>query len=329
VENKSEIVIYTAKDGTTKLDVTLQDETLWLTQNQIVDLFDSSKANISEHISNIYKSGELNKDSTVRKIRTVQQEGGRSITRNLEHYNLDMIISIGYRVNSKRGTQFRIWANNVLKEYIIKGYALNVKNLQEKEEAFKDLRKSINLIEKTIEHKVKDLKQAKIMIKILSDFSKGLSIIDDYDNNKLDKEGKTKREAVKIGYDEYKSIIKDLTKKFDSSIFGKEKDDSFYSSINQIYQTFNEKDLYSGIENKAAMLLYFIVKNHSFVDGNKRIAAALFLYFLERNGLLYDISQETIISEDALATLTLMIAESNTKDKDIIIKIVTSILNRS
>jgi prophage maintenance system killer protein/CII-binding regulator of phage lambda lysogenization HflD len=325
----NEIVIYRNEDNLVQVEVRLADETVWLTQPQIVTLFDSSKANISEHIRNIANSGELDTESTVRKFRTVQTEGVRKVSRERLYYNLDMIISIGYRVNSKRGTQFRIWANNVLKQYLIKGFALNEKRLSEREKELQTLKTGIELLERTVAHQAKQLDQAKAFVNIIADFSKGLKILDDYDNERLDSQGITKKQAETISYEECHGIIGQIRDEFNSALFGKEKDDSFKSSIGQIYQSFGGNELYPSIEEKAAILLYLIVKNHSFIDGNKRIAAALFLYFLNKNGILYRKDKSKVLDGNTLASITLMIAESNPGEMETIKKIIMSILNRS
>lgn len=325
----NEIIIYQNEDNLAQVEVRFEDETVWLTQPQIVTLFDSSKANISEHIRNIVDSGELDTESTVRKFRTVQTEGRRKVSRQRLYYNLDMIISIGYRVNSKRGTQFRIWANNVLKQYLLRGYALNEKRLTEREKELRTLKAGIQLLERTVTNQVRQIDQARAFVNIIADFSNGLGILDDYDNQKLDSRGITEKQAVVISYEECRSIIGQTQDEFNSPLFGKEKDNSFRSSIGQIYQSFGGKELYPSIEEKAAMLLYLIVKNHSFIDGNKRIAAALFLYFLNKNGVLYREDRTTLIDGNTLASITLMIAESNPNEMETVKRIIMSILNRS
>ena len=277
--NFGEIIIYTNEDKKDEIQVTLQDDTVWLTQLQIVDLFQSSKANISEHVANIYDTGELVKEATVRVFRTVRTEGQRNVTRNLEYYNLDMILSVGYRVNSKRGTQFRMWANRILKDHLVKGYTLNEKRLREKTEEIELLKKSLSIVERSLKTQVESLEQAQNLVSFLSDFSSGLGILDDYDHEKLDKDGITVKAAVRVTVAECLDVIIQMKDKFESSVFAVPKDESFESSVNQIFQSFSGKDVYPSIEEKAAMLLYFVVKNHSFVDGNKRIAASLFLYF--------------------------------------------------
>jgi len=328
MNNKGEIVIYQREDGKAEISVSLHNESLWLNLNQISDLFDRDKSVISRHLRNIFETGELCREATVAFFATVQNEGGRHVERQIEYFNLDVILSVGYRVNSKRGTQFRIWANNVLREYLMKGYALNEKRLSEREKELKTLKAGIQLLERSITSQAPQLDQAKTFVNIISDFSKGLGIIDDYDNGKLDSKGLTEKEAVLITYEECKHIIGQTKDEFNSPLFGKEKDDSFSSSIGQIYQTFGGKELYPSIEEKATMLLYLIVKNHSFIDGNKRIAAAVFLYFLNINGILYSPDNTTLIDGNTLAAITLMIAESNPDEMETLKRIIVSILNR-
>jgi len=328
VNNRGEIVMYQTPEGRTELAVKLERETLWLNQYQLTELFETDRTSILKHIKNIYETGELLHDATCAKFAQVQIEGRRSVTRQVLHYNLDVILSVGYRVNSKRGTQFRIWANNVLREYLMKGYALNEKRLSEREKELKTLKAGIQLLERSITSQAPQLDQAKTFVNIISDFSKGLGIIDDYDNGKLDSKGLTEKEAVLITYEECKHIIGQTKDEFNSPLFGKEKDDSFSSSIGQIYQTFGGKELYPSIEEKATMLLYLIVKNHSFIDGNKRIAAAVFLYFLNINGILYSQDNTTLIDGNTLAAITLMIAESNPDEMETVKRIIISILNR-
>jgi len=327
-EPGGEIVIYEAPDGTITTEVHLFGETLWLNLNQIAGLFGRDKGVISRHIKNIFESGELLETATVANFATVQKEGKRSIARDIQYYNLDMIISVGYRVNSKRGTQFRIWANRILKEHLLRGFTLNEKRLKERDEELRALKSGIALLERSVVSRAHNLDEAKGLVAVIADFSRGLKILDDYDRQKLDERGITKREAVFIRHGEFLERVAEMKTRFDSEIFGREKDDSFRSSVAQIYQSFGGDELYPTIEEKAAILLYLVVKNHSFVDGNKRIAAALFLYFLDRNGLLYPPDGGAIISNEGLAALTLMIAESRPDEMETVIKVIVSILNR-
>lgn len=328
MEETGNIVFY--QDGTddAQIEVKLEDETVWLTQNQIVELFQSSKANISEHIKHIFKSGELQADSTVRKFRTVRQEGNRLISRDLEHYNLDIIISVGYRVNSIRGTQFRIWANKILKDYLTKGYAIDKKKFQEQSRQLDELKQTVKLLGNVIESKALNSDEATGLLKVVTDYAYALDVLDQYDHQVLEIEATSKKELFQITYPAAMEAIKGLKDKFGgSSLFGNEKDESFQGSLAAIYQTFGSTDLYPSVEEKAAHLLYFVIKNHSFSDGNKRIAAFLFVWFLEKNGILYRPDGSKKIADNALVALTLMIAESKPEEKDMMIKVVVNLIN--
>ena len=322
---ENNIVIYTTKDG--NIDVKLEQETVWLTQKQMSKLFDTTPQNITIHIQNIYKEQELSKDSTCKDFLQVQTEGKRQISRSMTFYNLDMIISVGYRVNSKQGIQFRKWATSKLKEYLVQGYTLNERLLKEKVEKLNLLQNAFNLLNRSITNQAENLDEAQQISKLMSDFSVGLNLLDDFDNQRLDNKGNTKKEAVYISVDEFLDVIQKMKTEFTSEIFGNPKDDSFSSSVNQVYQTFDGKDCYPSIEEKAVNLLYFIVKNHSFSDGNKRIGANCFLYFLKKNNLLYK-ADKPIIDNATLATITLLIAESKPEEKETVKQIAISILNR-
>ena len=327
MESKGEVIIYKSPEGDTELYVKLEEETVWLSQAQLVKLFKTSKQNISLHINNIFKEAELDTNSVVKEYLTTASDGKKYRT---NHYNLDVIISVGYRVKSKRGTQFRIWANKVLKDYLVKGYALNEKRLKEQSEKVRELEKSIEVFKRVADSF--QLKQDEFtgILKVISDYTYALDILDQYDHQKL-KLGKIERtEEYKITYKDSAELIKNLKNKFGGSVlFGKEKDESFKSTIGTIYQTFNKKELYPGLEEKAAMLLYLTIKNHSFIDGNKRIGAALFLMYLSKNSFLYGTSGEKRIADNALVALCLMIAASNPKEKDIIVKVVVNLINKN
>lgn len=324
---KGEIVIYTSEDGSVSLDTKLENETIWLTQDMMMKLFETTKQNISLHINNIYKDEELDKTSTVKEFLTVRKEGNRTVSRNIEYYNLDMIIAVGYRVNSKRATQFRKWATSTLKEYITKGYAINEKMLKSKQEQIQTLQSTINLLTRSIENQISSVDEAQNVAKILDNFAKGLNLLDNFDHKTLDTKGSTEKEAVIIKEKEYLEIIDKMKSEFASDVFANPKDDSFASSINQIYQTFDGKDCYPTLEEKAATLLYLITKNHSFSDGNKRIAASCFLYFLDKNNMLYK-NNLPIIDASALFALTLLIAESKPEEMDVMKQILISVLNK-
>lgn len=327
MEKKGEIIIYQTPDGQTEIDVTMEKETVWLSQHQIAELFDTDRSVITKHINNIYKSEELDKDSTCAKIAQVQIEGDRTIKRQIAFYNLDVIISIGYRVNSKRGTHFRQWANKVLKDYLIKGYAINQRM---KEEQLADLKNTVKLLSNVIANNELTLDEANGLLHIITDYTYGLDTLDKYDFQQLEIEAITPATPFRATYDEAMAAIRTLQEKFGSTgLFGNEKDQSFHSSINTIYQTFGGQELYPSIEEKAAMLFYLVVKNHSFSDGNKRIAAFLFLWFLEKNNILYKEDGSRLIGNNTLVALTLMIAESRTEEKDMMVKVVVNLINKN
>lgn len=327
MDNRGEIVIYQTKDGKTSIDVKLENETVWLNQAQMAELFQTDRTSIVKHVNNIYKSEELEKDSTCAKIAQVQMEGNRTIKRHIIYYNLDMIISVGYRVNSMRGTQFRIWANKILKDYLIKGYAINQ---QVKAAQLEDLKSTVRLLSNVIEHKQLTLDEVNGLLRVITDYTYGLDTLDKYDYQQLEVDSTTPTEEFRATYEEAMEAIHLLQEKFGSSdLFGNEKDQSFKSSINTIYQTFGGEELYPSIEEKAAMLFYLVVKNHSFSDGNKRIAAFLFLWFLEKNGILYKSDGSKLIGNNTLVALTLMIAESRTEEKDVMVKVVINLINKN
>lgn len=324
MDNKGNIVIFQTKDGKTSIDVKLENETVWLTLNQITELFGRDKSVISRHISSVFREGELDRDSVVAKNATTASDGK---IYQVEYYNLDVIISVGYRVKSLRGTQFRIWANKVLKDYLIKGYAINQ---QVKIEQLEDLKNTVRLLSNVIEHKQLTLEEANGLLRVITDYTYGLDTLDKYDFQQLEVDSTTPTREFRATYEEAMEAIHLLQHKFGSSdLFGNEKDQSFKSSINTIYQTFGGDELYPSIEEKAAMLFYLVVKNHSFSDGNKRIAAFLFLWFLEKNGILYKSDGSKLIGNNTLVALTLMIAESRTEEKDMVVKVVINLINKN
>ncbi len=327
MSEKEQIVIYQTNDSASSIEVHVKDETVWLNRNQLATLFDRDVKTIGKHITNVFKEGELDKPATVAKYATVQIEGGREIKRDVEHYSLDVIISVGYRVKSKRGTQFRIWANTILKKYLKKGYALNERLLKEKTQQLHELKHVIKLQEKVLSEYYLASGETKGLINIIANYSKALDILDDYDHQRLQLPEKGSKQVFQINYNEAREAINQLGKQTNSGdLFGREKDDSFKGSLQNIFQTFGHKDVYKTTEEKAAHLLYFVVKNHSFTDGNKRIAAFLFVWFLDRNKLLYNSPDSKRISGNTLVALTLMIAESNPEDKDLMIKITVNLL---
>lgn len=327
--DKGQLVIYQSDDGNVKLDAKLEDESIWLTQQMMSELFETTAQNINMHIKNIYKERELDEKATIKNFLIVRKEGKRTISREIVHYNLDVIISVGYRIKSKVATQFRIWATKTLRDYLTKGYVINEKRLIEKQEQLDILKSAISIIERGMCNQIEDLTQAKQLNAFLSDFAIGLDLLDDYDHKTLDKKGKTEKQAEFVTTDELLEIVKEMKSKFASDVFAVQKDKSFDSSVNQIYQTFGGLDCYPTIEEKASMLLYFIVKNHSFADGNKRIAASCFLYFLNKNNMLYNSDCKKVLSNDALFALTLLIAESKPREMETVKQIIISVLNRA
>lgn len=323
----SGMVIYTNPDNSVQLEVKLEQDTVWLTQQQIALLFDVKKAAISKHIANIYTQGELDKESTVSKMETVQTEGNRVIRRMVEYYNMDMILSVGYRVNSKNATAFRRWATQVLKDYLVKGYAIN-QNIQLQH--YQELKDVVALMSRTLSLQERPSQDEYTgLFCVISDYVYALDTLDHYDYQQLTIGKTTHTEPFHATYENAMEAILALKEKFGgSALFANEKDESFRSSIGQIYQTFGGEELYPSVEEKAAMLLYLVTKNHSFSDGNKRIAAMLFLWFLSNNGILYGADGHKRIGDNTLVALTLMIAESRTEEKDIMVKVVVNLINQ-
>ena len=321
------IEIYRSQDGSVQLNVKLENETVWLAQSQMAELFGVDRTSIVRHIRNIYKSEELEESSTCAKNAQVRIEGQRQIVREIPYYNLDMIISVGYRVNSKNATSFRRWATSVLKQYLIKGYAINQ---QIKLDRYNELKDVVRLMSRAVglQDKV-TTDEYSGLFNVISDYVYALDTLDQYDYQSLSISKTTKDEPFRATYDNAMEAINALKEKFGGSKwFANEKDDSFKSSIGQIYQTFGGEELYPSVEEKAAMLLYLVVKNHSFSDGNKRIAAMLFLWFLNNNRVLYAEDGHKRIADNTLVALTLMIAESRTEEKDVMVKVVVNLINR-
>lgn len=319
------IVIYQTNDGETSIDVKFQDETAWLSQAQMSELFQKDRTVIGRHISNIFKEGELERETTCAKFAHVGNDGDQQYVTTL--YNLDVIISVGYRVKSKRGTQFRIWANKVLKQYLLQGYAVNERIVSQK---YDELSQLVKVLGRTIQNQEKLTEDSRSLLDVVVDYTYALDTLDRYDYQELKIEETTPKEAFHATYDNAMEVIRELHNKFGgSNLFGNEKDDSFKSSIGQIYQTFGGVDLYPSVEEKAAMLLYLVTKNHSFSDGNKRIAATLFLWFLNGNGILYNEDGTKRIADNTLVALTLMIAESRTEEKDTMVKVIVNLINKN
>ena len=321
----NQIEIYRSQDGSVQLNVKLENETVWLTQSQMADLFGVDRTSIVRHIRNIYKSEELEENSTCAKNAQVRIEGERQIVREIPYYNLD--ISVGYRVNSKNATSFRRWATSVLKQYLIKGYVINQ---QLKLDRYNELKNVVRLMGRAIGMQEKvTTDEYSGLFNVISDYVYALDTLDHYDYQSLSIQQTTKNEPFRATYDNAMEAINALKDKFGGSQwFANEKDDSFKSSIGQIYQTFGGEELYPSVEEKAAMLLYLVVKNHSFSDGNKRIAAMLFLWFLNNNRVLYAEDGHKRIADNTLVALTLMIAESRTEEKDVMVKVVVNLINK-
>lgn len=322
---ENQIEIFKANDDQTVVQVRFENDTVWLTQKQMSELFDKDSDTIGLHLKNIYSEGELEEISTTELFSVVQKEGKRNVKRNIKCYNLDAIISVGYRVNSKRGTQFRQWATKRLKDYLVEGVAINEKRLEQKNKEIKVLHDGIRILSRAIEDQATNNES----YAWLHQFSLGLKLLDDYDHEALDAKGNHTANAKYPAMAEYMELVNQMRIEFNSNVFGKEKDGGFDSAVSLIQQGFGEQDVYPSIEEKAAMLLYLVVKNHAFVDGNKRIAAACFLLFLERNGILFKATGETIISNEALASLTLFVAASKADEMETVKKLLISVLNRN
>ena len=327
-ENK--IVMYQTEDGQTQIDVRLENDTVWLTQAQMAELFQKDRTVITRHINNVFKEGELEKEEVCAKFAHTTQHGAIKGKQQIQEsilYNLDVIISVGYRVKSKRGTAFRIWARKVLKDYLVKGYAVNERI---RKEQIGELRQLVQVVGRAIQkQQIEPNDENQALFDIVVDYTYALDTLDDYDYQRLQVGKTTQEDKFRATYENAMEAIMALREKFGgSSLFGNEKDDSFKSSIGQIYQTFGGEELYPSVEEKAAMLLYLVTKNHSFSDGNKRIAATLFLWFLNNNGILYRPDGSKRLADNTLVALTLMIAESKTEEKDVMVKVVVNLINQ-
>lgn len=327
-ENK--IIIYQTEDGQTQIDVRLENETVWLTQAQMAELFQKDRTVITRHINNVFNEGELNREEVCAKFAHTTRHGaieGKQQIQEIVLYNLDVIISVGYRVKSKRGTAFRIWARKIIKDYLVKGYAVNERI---RKEQIGELRQLVGMLGRTIQSQpLLSNDETNALFEVVTNYTYALDTLDNYDYERLTIEKTTKQESFHATYDNAMEAISGLREKFGGSVlFGNEKDDSFKSSIGQIYQTFGGEELYPSVEEKAAMLLYLVTKNHSFSDGNKRIAATLFLWFLNNNHILYREDGSKRIADNTLVALTLMIAESKTEEKDVMVKVVVNLINQ-
>lgn len=319
-ESRGDMVIYQAPDGSVELDVRLEKESIWLNLNQLAKLFDRDKSVISRHLRNVFQEGELERETTVAKNATVQMEGDRKVTRQVDYYNLDAIISVGYRVNSKRGTQFRIWATQVLRDHVLKGYTVNQSRLQ-------DLNQAVRLVTKTATRRNLSGDEAKALLRLVGDYGRALELLDKYDREQVEMPETTRETVHMITHEEALRIVGRLRQNLEESdVFGVEKDRGLESALGAVMQSAGGKNVYPSLEEKAAHMLYFLVKNHAFVDGNKRIAAALFLWFLERNNVLVNAAGQRLVSENELVAMTLMIAESRPEEKDVLIRIVIQLI---
>lgn len=318
-----QILIYEHSEGDLRIDVKLENDTVWLTQDQMGLLFQKAKSTINEHINNIYKEKEIDQELTMKKF------GISEFARKpVNFYNLDVVISVGYRVKSPRGTQFRIWANKVLKDYLIKGYTIDQRRLREQARKLDELKQTVKLLGNVMESQALNTDEATGLLKVITDYTYALDVLDQYDHQVLQIESTTPENLFEVTYHSAMDAIKGLRDKFGgSSLFGNEKDESFQGSLAAIYQTFGGQFLYPSVEEKAANLLYFVTKNHSFSDGNKRIAAFLFVWFLDRNNILYHSNGSKKIADNALVALTLMIAESKPDEKEVMVKVVVNLIN--
>ena len=330
MEERNDIVIYQSEDGLVRMEALVDPtgETIWATQKAMASLFGVTTAAINQHLKNIFDDQELKQEATIKKSLIVRREGNRKVSRNVLMYNLDAILSVGYRISSKQATQFRIWASRVLKQYMLRGYVINQNAVAEQK--YEDLKQAMSLLENVFNKELLlSSDQVTDLFDVIRDYTYALDTLDAYDYQSLQIADTTAPERFHATYENAMEAIKSLKNKFGGSdLFGVEKDASFHSSIGQIYQTWDGKDLYPSIEEKAAMLLYLVVKNHSFVDGNKRIAATLFLWFMQNNGILYRPDGAKRISDASLVALTLMIAESHTEEMDTMVKVVVSLINR-
>ncbi len=321
----SDVVIYEAEGGQSQLQVRLDRETVWLTQDQMASLFGRERSVVTKHIRNIFQEGELAEDSVRAKFALTAADGKSYDT---AHYNLDVIISVGYRVKSQQGTRFRQWATRVLRAHIVDGFTLNEQRLREEGEKLREMQRTVALLARTLAHRELVTEAGRDVLAVIADYAYALTLLDRYDHGSLTIEGTTGELRQSIGYDEGIAIVAGMKSQFDG-LFGLEKDQGFKSALATIHQTFDGKELYPSVEEKAAHLLYFIVKNHAFSDGNKRIAAALFIAFLARNGILYRPDGGKRLADNALVALTLLIAESRPDERDTIVKVIVNLINRS
>lgn len=321
-KSQGEVLLYQSADGVAALDVRLERETVWLNQRQMAELFDKDSDTVGLHIRNVFKEGELEPGPTTEESSVVQTEGGRQVRRKVRYYNLDVIISVGYRVKSQRGTQFRIWATNVLRQHLVKGYTVHERRL-------KELNQAVRLIADVAQRRVLNGDEATALLNVVGDYAYALEVLDDYDHQRVRLGEVSPGPVAALSLDEARQVIVRMGERFGATgLFGREKDAGLEGSLSAVMQTFGGNEVYPSLEEKAAHLLYFLVKNHHFVDGNKRIAAALFLWFLEKNRALYRADGGKRIADNALVAMTLLIAESRPDEKDVLTRVMVNLINR-
>jgi len=317
-----DVAIYRTDDGKTTLEVQLERDTVWLNQTQLVGLFQRDQSVLARHIRNVFKEGELDEKSNMQKMHIANSD------KPVAFYNLDVIISVGYRVKSQRGTQFRQWATRVLREHLVKGYTIHEQRLREESAKLLEMRRSVDLLARTLANQELVTETGRDVLQVINDYAYALATLDRYDHGTLKVEKTSGPAPFVLQYDEAIAVVKSMQTDF-NGLFGLEKDQGFKSALGAIYQTFDGRDVYPSAEEKAANLLYFVVKNHAFTDGNKRIAAALFIYFLAANAILYRSDGSKRLADNALVALTLLIAESRPEEKDTIVKVIVNLINRS
>ncbi len=326
------IIIYKTEDGSSELEVKLEDDTVWLNLNQMASLFNKDKSVISRHINNIFKEKELTRNSTVAFFATVQKEGSRKVSREIEHFNLDLILSVGYRVNSKRGTQFRIWATKTLKDHLVKGFTINKQRLEQNQKQLLELQSTLEFIQSSVGSKQLSGSETSGLLNLITNYTRSFILLNQYDSQTLETPSLVKDVIYEITYFEAADAIGHLKQKLilqkeATDLFGRQKDDSFKGLLQSVVQTFGGEYLYPSIEEQAAHLLYFTIKNHPFADVNKRIGAFLFIWFLQRNKHLLRNNGEAKINDNALVALALLVAESDPTNKELMVRLIVNLIN--
>ena len=334
MENKGTIVIYESESGKPDIQITVDNETLWLSQRQIADLFDKDSDTVGLHIKNIFAESELDESATTEFFSVVQQEGGRMVNRRIKYHNLDVILSVGYRVSSKQGTKFRIWANRGLKEHLIQGYSLNQNRLRQYNQNLLELGQLVASLQKTGSTDELRLNEAKGLLDIIAGYTRSFVLLNQFDSSRLETQFLSDEITYEIIYDDARNAIEQLKQELmarqeATELFGKQRDDSFQGILGNVVQSFDGQYLYPTIEEQAANLLYFIIKNHPFADGNKRIGAFLFIWFLEKNQHRFKRSGELKINDNALVALALLVAQSDPASKELMVKLIINLINQS